>query len=153
MHRQIIKTVSVLSLMALVSCASRGPAEIHYGQDQCDYCKMTIADRSFGSELVTSKGKVFKFDSIECLAAYAQIKTEEKASVKSMWVTDFNNPETFVRVDRATIILSERQNSPMGVGLVGFSSSSRAESFVSERGGRILNWPETCELVAGAWKL
>ena len=142
-----------MSTILCISCTSYGPAEIHYGQDPCDYCKMTIADKSFGSELVTSKGKVFKFDSIECLAAYDQVKSDEKASLTSMWVTDFNHPGQFVRVDSATIILSEQQNSPMGVGLVAFSSNSQANSFVHEKGGRIVNWPETCELVAVAWKL
>ena len=153
MHRQFIKIVSVLSLMVLVGCAGHGPVEINYGQDPCDYCKMTIADNKFGSELVTSKGKVYKFDSIECLAAYAQVNTGENASVKSMWVTDFNNAGTFVRVDNATIVLSERQNSPMGVGLVAFSLSPEAERFVTEKGGKILNWPETNKIVAQVWKL
>jgi len=153
MNRQIIKIVSILSLMIIFSCANRGPSEIHYGQDQCDYCKMTIADRSFGSELVTSKGKVFKFDSIECLAAFAQVRAEEKAEPKSMWVTDFKNPGIFIRVDSATIILSEQQNSPMGVGLMAYGLSSQGMDFINGRGGRILRWTEACELVAKEWKL
>ena len=153
MNRQIIKPVYVLSLIVLASCASRGPAEIHYGQDQCDYCKMTVADEKFGSELVTSKGKIYKFDSIECLAAYTHVNSNENASVNSMWVTDFNSAGTFIRVDSATIIFSEQQNSPMGVGLMAISSSSQTVDFINEKGGRILNWFETCELVAKAWKL
>jgi copper chaperone NosL len=153
MNRQIIKPVYVLSLIVLASCASRGPSEIHYGQDQCDYCKMTIADEKFGSELVTSKGKIYKFDSIECLAAYTHVNSNENASVNSMWVTDYSNAGIFVRVDSATIILSGQQNSPMGVGLMAISSNPQTVDFINEKGGRILNWSETCELVAKAWKL
>ncbi len=153
MNRPIIRAVSVLILVVMVSCASHGPAEIHYGQDLCDYCKMTIADRSFGSELVTSKGKVYKFDSIECLAAYTQVSSEDKAEVNSLWVTDFKNAGSFVEVDKAIFIVSESQNSPMGVGLLAFGSGAQAEDFISEIGGRKLNWPETCDLVKRTWKL
>ncbi len=154
MNKQIIfKAFFVLNAIFLSACSDHGPAEIHYGQDLCDYCKMTIADKNFASELVTSKGKDYKFDSIECLAAYTQVRIEESAEVSSLWVTDFKNAGSFVEVDKAVFIVSDSQNSPMGVGLLAFSSGTHAEDFVSEIGGRTLNWSETCELVIRVWKL
>lgn len=153
MRNSNFQTLAGFSLFFFMGCSKPGPAEIHFGHDQCDYCTMTIADEKFGTELVNSKGKVYKFDSIECLAAYTIARSEEKAPVSSLWVTDFQNPGKFVRVDSATIIVSEQQNSPMGVGLVGFSSASQATDFISEKGGRQLSWTGVCGLVAGNWKL
>src|SRR5690606_1343073 len=56
-------------LVALASC-SRGYKPIDYGSDGCAHCKMTIMDARFGAELVTDKGKVYKFDDILCMRQY-----------------------------------------------------------------------------------
>ena len=62
------KTYILFTFLSLVilSCGI-SPLPIDYNHDECAYCKMKIADARFGAELVTSKGKVFKFDSAECL--------------------------------------------------------------------------------------
>lgn len=151
--RNFANSFVIFVLSLVMGCVGHGPAEIHYGQDQCDYCNMNIVDRSFGTQLMTSKKKVFKFDSIECLAAYAQSRTEELIQESSVWLTDFANPGIFVRLDSSTIVVSETQNSPMGVGLIGFGSLSAAQNFVDENGGQILNWMGTCQLVANRWNL
>jgi len=154
MNKLFSLRMSLFLVMGFVAgCANYGPAEIHYGEDQCDYCRMNIVDNAFGTEIVTSKGKIFKFDSIECLAAFVQTSIEEDIKSNSLWLTDFGSPGTFVRVDSATLVFSEEYNSPMGVGLVGFGSRSKARIFASEKSGRVLSWEETCLLVAERWKL
>ena len=50
-----------MALLLLNGC-SKGPKPIDYGNDGCHFCKMTIVDKIHGSELITEKGKVFKFD-------------------------------------------------------------------------------------------
>ncbi len=139
--------------MLFIACGSHGPAEIHYGQDQCDYCKMTIADKSFGSELATAKGKVYKFDSIECLAAYQVTSKLGAEDIHSMWVTDFSQPGSFLNIDQATIIASERQKSPMGVGLVAVNSPEHATRLIEVVGGKIIPWEQVRALVAADWHL
>lgn len=145
--------VTLILALQLLSCGDRGPAEIHYGQDQCDHCKMTIADKKFGSELVTSKGKVYKFDSIECLAAYHVTAKLAAKDIPSMWVTDFSQPGSFLNVNRASIIASERQKSPMGVGLVAVSTPEQAKRLIEVIGGKILQWDQVRELVSADWHL
>ncbi|MGB5288980.1 MAG: hypothetical protein WBN42_10875, partial [Ignavibacteriaceae bacterium] len=51
-------------LFLLASCGSK-PEPINYGKDECEFCRMQISDNRYGAELVTDKGKVYKFDSIE----------------------------------------------------------------------------------------
>jgi copper chaperone NosL len=151
-------TTSVVSIAVLFSvfgaaCSSYGPSPIQYGVDQCDYCKMTIADQKFGSELVTTKGKIFKFDSIECLAADDIEMERATEQVHSRWVTNFAHPGTFLDVSKATIVATERQRSPMGVGLVAVGSRSDADALIQSVGGAVVDWSEVKALVADTWKL
>lgn len=138
---------------ALIGCAGYAPEEIRYGTDQCDYCKMTIADKSFGSELITQKGKVLKYDSIECLAAADMAFASKSQDIHSRWVTDFGKPNQFLDANKAWIVLAERQKSPMGIGLVAVSTEESATKLIDDVGGRIVAWSEIKEIVAAAWKL
>lgn len=136
-----------------LGCARPGPAPIQYGIDQCDYCKMTIADQNFGSELVTAKGKVYKYDSIECLAAADRRMDKAAGTVHSRWVTNFSHPGAFLELPKAIIVATERQKSPMGVGLVAVASQSEADALIQSVGGSVLDWPRVKSLVAETWKL
>ncbi len=143
----------LVASLQMIACAEKGPVEIHYGQDQCEYCKMTIADKRFGTELVTSKGKAYKFDSIECLAAYRYTSSLSAENIQSMWITDFGYPGSFLDVDKAQIIASERQKSPMGMGLVAVATKQQAEKLIEVVGGMTLPWNEVINLVSTDWKL
>ncbi len=150
--RSLISIILILTFQ-LLSCSDKGPTEIHYGQDMCEHCKMTIADQKFGSELVTAKGKVYKFDSIECLAAYDVTSKLVAGDIHSMWVTDFIKPGSFLNIESAAIIASERQKSPMGVGLLAVASAERATQLITAVGGKVLSWEQVCKLVAADWHL
>lgn len=145
--------IAVLLSVFGAACSSYAPAPIQYGVDQCDYCKMTIADQKFGSELVTTKGKIFKYDSIECLAADDMEMGQATGQVHSRWVTDFTHPGTFLDVSKAAIVATERQRSPMGVGLVAVGSQSDADALIQSVGGAVVDWSEVKALVADTWKL
>ncbi len=114
---------------------------------------MTIADKSFGSELITQKGKVLKYDSIECLAAADLVFANKSQDVHSRWVTDFGQPGQFLDANKAWIVLAERQKSPMGIGLVAVSTEESATKLIDDVGGRIVTWGEIKEIVTVAWKL
>ncbi len=136
----------------IVGCTSTDPEPISYGKNNCDYCKMTIVDRSFGAELVTTKGKKFKFDSIECLAAFEITGAVDEANILSMWVTDAANPETFVNSTEASFIFSKDIKSPMSVGLIAYSSEQTADSLsASSLSGQRVNWEQLTNIVSLAW--
>jgi len=59
-----------LLLLLFAGCRPKGPVAIEYGQDICAFCKMIIADPRFGAEVITKTGKVYKFDSVECMVAH-----------------------------------------------------------------------------------
>ncbi len=57
----------LLSLLFFVVGCSVEESPINYGKDACNFCKMNIVDKQHAAEIVTSKGKPFKYDAIECM--------------------------------------------------------------------------------------
>ena len=82
------------------ACA-RDPRPIAYDADGCAYCRMQISDPRFGAELVTTKGKVYAFDSIECLVAFYR-QANAAHDVRSVWVSDYRNPGMLAKIIGAT---------------------------------------------------
>lgn len=138
----------LLSAVTVISCQSK-PEPISYGEDNCDNCKMTISDPKYGAELITDKSKVYKFDSIECLADFS-LKTEG-VTISSMWVTDFSNPENLINTKNALFLKSEKLRSPMGLNLSGFSSSSELDKVLKEFDGVKISWDGILKYVSEKW--
>jgi copper chaperone NosL len=131
-----------------LSCQSK-PEPILYGEDECDNCKMTISDPKYGAELITDKGKIFKFDSIECLADYST--KVESGTIGSMWVADFSNPENLINALDALYLKSDRLRSPMGLNLSAFNNSPELEKVINEFGGDRISWTDLIKYVSEKW--
>ena len=134
--------LTIISFTLILASCSIGPEPIAYGHDGCAYCEMTIMDQRYGTELVTSKGKIFKFDSIECLVRYLKEGEAEQANVKLLLLTPFNHPETLENADQCFILHSQGMPSPMGMFLTAFIDESTARKFQEENGGTIYTWQE-----------
>ena len=118
----------------LVICEP-APEKINFGQDACSYCSMGIADPSFAAEIVTSKGRVYKYDSIECMVR--SYKTMEQ-SVAIVLVMDYANPETFINAKDALFLESDETRSPMGANLSAFQRKDEIEK--QNLTGRNFDW-------------
>lgn len=126
----------VVSLF-LFSCSVE-PQEINYGQDACSSCKMNIVDQQHAAELVTKKGKVYKYDAIECM-----IRDEENNNVDNVGlylVMDYNNPNTFLNAEESSFLISENIPSPMGGNLSAFKSREEADEILEEKSGKVYSW-------------
>ncbi len=136
---KVAMALTALLLLFGTAC-SDGPQAINYGEESCHYCKMTIVDTRFGSELITTKGKIFKFDAVSCLVNHLQ--TLDEADVKSSWVTAYDAPEVLLDVNSCNYLISEGIRSPMGAHLSAFGSAESARSFQSIHGGDLFDWAE-----------
>ena len=76
----------------------------------------------FKSEILSPTGKVTHFDSIECMQAWA---LENPKEVGSEWVTDFDHPERWIDVKKASIVKSKTISSPMGGSLIAYPEEHR----------------------------
>lgn len=122
----------LLLLLLLLGCTASKPEPIQYGVEACDDCKMTIADRRFGGETLTSKGKVFKFDSLECLKAYSEKHAEIGAK---FFVVDATQNGSLIPAEGATFVIDPVLRSPMGRGIIAGEKLDSLSSFFS--GGAI----------------
>ena len=134
-----IFTIAIITLLVVSSCKVE-PEQINYGKDGCHFCKMTIVDKQHASELVTAKGKVYKYDAIECLIN--DLKKRDSAEVGLLLVNDYKKPGELISTATATFLISEGVPSPMGAFLSAFSDKADAEAVKSENGGELFDWQE-----------
>ena len=116
---------------------------ISYGSDVCHFCSMTIVDKQYGSEVVTKKGRVYKFDSIECLLNHSHQEAESEIALKLC--NHYHSPGELIELENATFLISENLPSPMGAFLTAFESETSALKAKEEYGGDIYNWNELVE--------
>lgn len=139
--------LSFLFLPFTFYACTPSPEPINYGKDECEYCRMMITDNKYGSEIVTDKGKIYKFDSIECLIEFALEKNIIGDINQTFLVTNFANPGNLMDTRTAEYVHNDNFRSPMGLNVSAFGSESEAQKFLSENGGRELNWFDVIELV------
>lgn len=90
----------------------------------------------FKTEAISPKGKIFHFDSVECLLSWSQLHSGEWAT---RWVTDFYHPDKWIELDKAFLLKSERLASPMGENLSAYSSEDDFKRAAQEFGGNPFN--------------
>jgi copper chaperone NosL len=133
---------ALLAGVALAGC-EKGPRPIRYGQDECAECKMTLVDQHYGAEFITARGKVFKFDDLNCLTAYARRVANPPDPAAQSVVVDFTRPNHFVTVDQAWFLFHDSLRTPMGSSLAAFAAEAELEVVRRQLGGggRTLRWP------------
>ncbi len=131
--------MALLALLGLGACGGPKAEPIDYGEDMCDFCQMTIMDRQHAAESVTEKGRVYKFDAIECMVDYV-LEHENDTPFGILLVADYARPGELVNAQTATYLISPNLPSPMGAFLTGFGSQAEAEKVQAEKGGELLDW-------------
>lgn len=131
------KFIFALLMLGFMACSS-GPQEINYGSDKCDFCSMGIADKPFGTELVSDKGKAYKFDSTECMLNYLG-KNEDKTFTHYLTAT-MDQPGTLQDARQAYYLVSENLPSPMGANISAYTTKALAEASQSENGGEVYDF-------------
>jgi len=140
--------VVVAAAALLVGCQVE-PQPIRYGDDACEHCRMTISDARFGTELLTTTGKAYTFDSVECLADYVHAHPDIAADAHSLWVTSYDDPGTLVSLDEARFVHGPSVRSPMGQGLAAFGpGTTEADARAMFDDAQILAWDGVLALVA-----
>lgn len=127
-------------LLLFFSC-NTGPQSIQIGKDQCSFCKMTISDKRFGAELITQKGKVFKFDDISCVVAYFKIGLD-KSEIKNIYHVNYSHSNQLFDSKNAYFLQSENIRTPMGSNVAAFNNIDSLKSIQSSFGGNLVIWDD-----------
>ena len=122
--------LSIISL-ALSSCGGDDPKKIIVG-DQCEHCKMTIENVKYATELVTEKGRIYKFDDIKCMNGYTTSNADKVVNAKT-YVTDYPS-EKLIEFEKATFIKGGSIKSPMGGNMQAYENKDEAEKAKKEFG-------------------
>ena len=116
------------------------PKPIIYGSDACDFCKMNIVDQIHGAEIVTDKGKVYKFDAVECMIDFKNDMSKEQP--KLFLTNHYHTPKELISAEDATFLISENLPSPMGEFITAFESKQAAIEAQKELDGKLYSWNE-----------
>jgi copper chaperone NosL len=134
-----ILTFLLLGCICLASC-KRQFEPVSYGREACAHCKMTIMDKRFAAEIITSKGRAIKFDDFGCLLNWVKDeKFHDKGAL--IFVADFNNPGgQFLDARHALFIHNDEFKSPMNGNFAATASQTGAEELNAGAHGQILTW-------------
>lgn len=131
--------LSFILVVMLGSCATSEPEPVKINVDNCEYCKMTIADLHFASEFITEKGRVYKFDDLKCMVSY---KNENSISNATYFVSDYSKPENLIKAVNAVFVTGEKVQSPMNGNVAAFSQKADAEKFAQEKQATVADWEQ-----------
>lgn len=138
------KTVlaNIMSFMLLVTITScnTGPEPLKTGVDNCYFCKMTISDVRFGAELVTKKGKIYKFDDSKCIISYMQTKDVATDNIKNIYLTNYSGSHQLIDVNNAFLLKAEELRSPMGGNVAAFDNKDSLLTIQKRFSGNTVNW-------------
>lgn len=136
-----IRNFLFILCLAIAACSSE-PEPIDFGKDMCTWCKMTIMDPKFGTELVTDKGRVYKFDDINCLVEYMvenKLSPQEKHSV---YVLDYSDPGILIEAKTANYIYSEELRTPMASRVAAFGIGRLQQAHRDQLKAEEINWDQ-----------
>jgi copper chaperone NosL len=141
-----MKTLKILTMIifaaGLFFSCRREPEPIQYGRDACTHCKMTIMDKRFAAEIVTSKGKIFKFDATECMAGFLKDKPEIAENPQTIFlVSDYNKPGALGNARNSFFLDDSTLRSPMGGNLAAFQTRGSAVAAAKSKNPEIYTWP------------
>src|SRR3569833_1323155 len=109
----------LICLVFFSSCAAKFEP-VDYGHDACTYCKMTIMDKRFAAEILTKKGRAYKFDDIACLKRYLAEQGISENEI-TVFVADYKDPANFLNAREVVYLHSEQLfKSPMSGNLAAF---------------------------------
>lgn len=140
--KKSLATILISSLL-LSSCSS-GPSPIKYGVDDCHFCKMKISDTRFGAELLTKKGRNYKFDDSVCLIEFLKENTIENEKIQSLYLASFYAPQELLDVQGAVLLKSDEINGPMSGTVVALRGKEEAKKLEAELTGdnEIVSWED-----------
>jgi copper chaperone NosL len=139
--RKVAPAAAAVLMIFFSSCQAK-TEPIAYGKDVCDDCRMTAMDPRFGAEILTNKGKLYKFDDARCIAHFIKTGRVNQADIKQVVFVDFNNSKNLVDADKAVFAVSPELQSPMNSNAAAFTSRQMADNILASKGGKIKTWDE-----------
>ena len=137
--KKTVTAIAAFFILGIMSC-NTGPQPIKLNADDCSFCKMTIADNHFGAEIITKKGKTYKFDDMHCLLAFRKANTINNNNIKETYLVNFEEPHNFIPAPKAFLLKSSELHSPMGGNIASFDSENKLKEAAQKFKGEVIIW-------------
>lgn len=123
---------------SFLSCAKTEAVPIKLNVDTCDFCKMSIADGKYGAEVITEKGRTYKFDDISCMLKYS--KENSNTKIAAYYANDYAQNNILIPAETAHFISGSEILSPMRGGIIAFSDANAAKQFQIKFNAEPMTW-------------
>lgn len=109
--------------IASACTANYSPVDIEDG-DMCAFCKMAISERQYAAEVIFEDEAVKKFDDIGCMLKYQ--KMNGGGELPAAVYVAHSRTKAWLKAEEAVFVRSETAKTPMGSGIIAFSSPDEA---------------------------
>ncbi len=99
-------------------------------------------DQRFGAELVTRKGKIYKFDDASCFLHFFNSDAEPQENYKYKLIVDYAHPGHLIEADYAFYLKSDSIKSPMAGKLAAFEKVEDKDKYYKAWKAIYLSWGE-----------
>jgi copper chaperone NosL len=127
--------------LTLAACSTE-PEPLQFGTDVCYNCKMTLMDSKFGAEIVTRKGKIYKFDDVNCMLRFYHSGEEPESNMKHRLVIDYAHPATLIDATNAWYLKSDSIRTPMASKVAAFSGENDYSPWKKKWKAILMSWGE-----------
>ena len=124
--------------LSFFSCAKTEAVPIKLNVDSCDFCKMTIADGKYAAEVITEKGRVYKFDDFMCMTNYG--KENSNTKIAAYYVNDYSQDNVLIPAKTAFFLSGGTIQSPMRGGIIALSTEKDAKEFGAKLEAEPITW-------------
>lgn len=131
--------ITIILLLLFISCDT-APQPLVVGKDECYYCKMPVADKKFGAEIITVKGKLYKFDDMGCMINFLKTEWVVDEKIGSIYTVSFTTNDKLLDLNKSVFLMSACFRTPMNSGIAAFESRNEVAVFLKEFPGEILTW-------------
>lgn len=137
----VVAITAFLFVLLALSCKSSNEAEpIKIHTDMCAYCKMIVADGRFGAEIITEKGRIYKFDDISCMLDFKEKIL--KVPPKLFFIHQYLANGHLIDATTAFYVAHENVKSPMAGNIAAFSTLLEAEEYATANQTEVNSWED-----------
>jgi len=131
----------LLPLLLLNSC-NPGPESIVAGRDNCYLCKMGVSDVKYGGEVVTKKGKVYKFDDLHCLLSFLKTDVTKQDQKKNIYAVDFAGNHSLIEVNESFFLQGDEIRGPMNGNVIAFQNRDSLKEVAARLKATDISWEQ-----------
>ena len=109
---------------------------------------MNVMDRQFGAAIITTKGRQYTFDAVECMVHFVTSGAGAENDVATYFVADHAHSGVLIDATKASYLHTEDLRSPMGGNCAAFATTADRDAAAITHNGELLDWEGVKRLLA-----